>query len=281
MTAWDLSTLYYDSVSLYVYPTVDSPYDVEFSSDGTKMYLAGRVSGAVYQYNLSIAWDLSTATYASKSFSVSTQDSIPEGLAFSSDGTKMYMVGSSSDTAYQYTLGTAWDLATATYASKTRTVGAQDTVPRCLAFSADGTKMYMMGSSSDAIYQYTLTTAWDLATASYASKTFSVVNQETVPTGMGFSSDGSLMFIVGSASDAVYQYSLSLPWDVSTATYASKSFSVAGQETTPQGIAFSSDGMEMFLTGTGSSVYEYKFNRAPSKPTITSPVNNTTVSLTT
>jgi DNA-binding beta-propeller fold protein YncE len=56
--------------------------------------------------------------YASLNVSVGAQDSIPygvdyteetvpNGLAFSSDGTKMYVVGSGSNTVYQYQSGIA------------------------------------------------------------------------------------------------------------------------------------------------------------------------------
>ncbi|GAI72899.1 unnamed protein product, partial [marine sediment metagenome] len=39
---------------------------------------------------------------------------------------------------------------------------------------------------------------------------------------------------VGSANSIVYQYSLSTPWDVSSASYAYKSKNVSGQDTARQ-----------------------------------------------
>jgi DNA-binding beta-propeller fold protein YncE len=45
---------------------------------------------------------LSTASYDNVSFSVSGQDTSPFGIAFRSDGTKMYMLGNNSDSVYQY-----------------------------------------------------------------------------------------------------------------------------------------------------------------------------------
>ena len=52
----------------------------------------------------SFGWDLSTASYDSVSFPVASQDSAPRGIAFKSDGSKMYMVGSSNGSVHQYTL---------------------------------------------------------------------------------------------------------------------------------------------------------------------------------
>ena len=49
-------------------------------------------------------WDLSTASYDSVSLDVSSEDATPTDVAFKPDGTKMYFVGISSDSVYQYSL---------------------------------------------------------------------------------------------------------------------------------------------------------------------------------
>ena len=120
------------------------------------MYIVGTNNKTVYQYTLSTAWDVSTASYASKSVNVSAQDSGPTSVAFSSDGTKMYVAGTSNDMVYQYTLSTAWDVSTASYASNSVSFSAEETQPSSLAFNYDGTKMYVLGSANDAVYQYEL-----------------------------------------------------------------------------------------------------------------------------
>jgi len=153
-------------------------------------------------------WDVSTATYADKSVSVTSQDIYPHGVTFSSDGTKMYIMGNNTDTVYQYTLSTAWDVSTATYADKSVSVTLQDTYPTGVTFSSNGSKMYVVGTDTDTVYQYTLSTAWDVSTATYANKSVSVSAQDTSPTGVTFSSDGTKMYVVGVATDTVYQYTL-------------------------------------------------------------------------
>ena len=102
-------------------------------------------------------WNVNTGYYASKSLSVVAQESASNDLAFSSDGTKAYIVGGTSDTIYQYTLSTAWDISTGSYASKSLSVAAQESAPNGLAFSSDGTKAYIVGTNSNTIYQYDLT----------------------------------------------------------------------------------------------------------------------------
>ena len=259
VTNYDLANASYDSVSLDVSSQNTTPVAVEFSSDGTKMYMVGNTDpDTVFQYTLSTAWDLSTASYASKSFSTSTQETGVGGLSFKSDGTKMYIVGTGNDTVYQYSLSTAHDVSTASYDSKSVSVSSQDTTPSGLNFSPDGTKMYVVGDTNNSIYQYTLTTAWDVSTASYASKSLSVASEETAPTGMAFNSDGTKVFICGRASDAVQQYSLSTAYDISTGSYDSVSFSIVSQDTNSHGIAFKSDGSKMYIAGYDSdSIYQY------------------------
>ncbi|GAI92199.1 unnamed protein product, partial [marine sediment metagenome] len=88
--------------------------DLFFLADGTKMYFVGTYGKAAWQYDLNTAWNLSTAEYSKKT-SVSHDENTPTGLAFSSDGTKIYVVGATADTVYQYPLGAAWDVSGQVY----------------------------------------------------------------------------------------------------------------------------------------------------------------------
>jgi hypothetical protein len=178
------------------------------------MYAVGITNDNVYQYSLSTAFDLSTASYDSVSFSVAAQDTDSHGLAFSSDGTKMYIVGNGSDTAHQYTLSTAWDLSTASYASKSFLVSSQTIAPRDLAFNLNGTKMYICGNGTVSnVFQYSLSTAWDVSTASYDSISFKSSTDN--PYGITFSSTGSLAFL-NNPSGIIEKYSTATP---ATITY--------------------------------------------------------------
>jgi len=211
-TAWDIDTAVYASKSIDVSTEETEPRALSFKSDGTAMYIAGLgaiTGGTVYQYTLSTAWDLSTASYASKSKDISTEESFPTGVTFKSDGFSMYIVGLENKTIYQYTLGTAWDAGTASYASKSVGVSTEETSPGDLSFKTDGSIVYIVGFNNDSIYQYTLGTSWDIGTASYSSKSFSVLSQTTTPTGIAFKTDGTVAYILAQDNDKVYQYEFS------------------------------------------------------------------------
>ena len=201
-----------------------APRAVEFKTDGTKMYIVGSVNDTVFQYSLSTAWDVSTATYDSKSFSVASEQTVPDGIRFKPDGTKFYILGDTPDSVHQYSMSTAWDISTASYDSVTFSVGSQTTQPQGIFFKPDGTKFYVCDNTNDSVYQYALSTAWDLSTASYESKSFSVASQETSPSGLNFNPDGTKMWIIGFGTNYIHQYSLSTAWDVSTASYDSVNF---------------------------------------------------------
>jgi sugar lactone lactonase YvrE len=229
------------------------------SSNATAMTISG-TDQSVAVNNLSIVTpggdasivannEVSSWIYSNLTKSVVADETAPSGLFFKSDGTLMYITGTTGDDVTQYTLSTAWDVSTAG-TPVTFSGAAQDTAPQDLFFKPDGLTMYIVGSTNDAVYQYTLGTAWDITTASYASISFSVAAQETTPQGIWFKSDGTSMYIVGSTNDAVYQYTLGTAWDLSTASYASISFSVAAQDSGPSAINFSPDGAVMYVLGT-------------------------------
>lgn len=249
----------YDSKNANVSAQETQVRDVFFKSDGLSMYIVGITNDTVYQYTLSTAWDVSTASYASKSFSVSSQSTHPEGLFFKSDGTKMYISSLTPVRMFQYSLSTAWDVSTASYDSVSFDPTTQDSTPEDFHFSYDGTKMYIPGDGNDTLYQYTLSTAWNLSTASYASKSFSVASQTTGPFALSLSPGGSKAYVMGNSS--YLQYTLSTPFDISTASYDNVSFSISSQDSEMEGLFLKPDGTKMYTSGSlNDRIYQYSIS---------------------
>ena len=86
--------------------------------------------------------------------------------------------------------------------------------------------MYVTGSAGVDINQYTLSTAWDITTASYLQK-LSLSSQDSDPRGVAFKPDGTSMYIIGQASPAVFEYTLS------SKTSLTLPASVVGNTSTP------------------------------------------------
>lgn len=262
VSGYQISGAAYDSVSFSVNSQNTNPLDIAFNNDGTKMYIMGNINDTVLQYSLSTGFDLSTASYDSVSFATTSQDTNPRKLSFNTDGTKMYIFGTTTDTVYQYSLSTAFDLSTTSYDSVSFNAASQSTNPKGLTFNSDGTKMYLGGGT--VFYQYSLSTAFDLSTTSYDSVSFSVSSQESSDApDLTFNNDGTKMYVVGATNDSVYQYSLSTAFDLSTASYDSVSFSVASQDAAPNSLAFSNDGSKMYVVGNiNDTVYQYSTGSA-------------------
>ena len=266
-TAWDVSTASF-SHAFSMAAQVGTPQGIFFSPNGDRFFVIDGTGDDVNEYALSTAWDVSSGSYV-QNFSVAAQETQPSGIFFKSDGSKMYVVGTANDTIYQYSTAAAapaeWtdpDLANASYDSVSFSVSGQETSPQGLFFKPDGGKLYVVGSSGDDVNEYDLSSVWDISTASYLQTFSGVSSQARTPRGLFLKPDGSKMYVIGSISDAVHQYNLSVDWDISSASYV-QSFSVSTEETNPGAVFFKPDGTKMYVLGrTGISIYEYDLSSA-------------------
>ena len=197
---------------------------------------------------------VSAATYVD-GFSIGTEEFTPQGFRFNNDGTKMFVVGSNGDDVDEYTLSTAFDVSTASFVDSFD-ISSQELGARDVAFSDNGLKMFVVGVRGDDVNEYTLSTAFDVSTASFVDS-FDISSQDDSPTGLAFNNDGTKMFVAGNAGNDINEYTLSTGFDVSTASFVD-SFSVASQDTTPNGLSFNSDGTKMYVVGNqGNDINEY------------------------
>lgn len=224
------------------------PQDITFSPDGTRMFLLGAGSDRIHQYTLSTPWDVTLATHVS-SVSIASEEGNPKGLTFKPDGTKAYMTGYSTDRVYQYTLLISWDISTLSYDDVSFSVRSQDSTPQHVSFNDDGSRMYVVGIGGDSVYQYNLSTLWDISTAQYTGSSFFFGNQDTIPMSIGFDTGGARMFLLGNNTESLHQYTLSTPWDITSAVYDNSSFSFGLQEPSPQGFSLSPDGSNIYMIG--------------------------------
>ncbi len=140
-----------------------------------------------------------------------------------------------------------------------------------LTFNNDGTKMYTLRSELkvDAVIEHTLTTAYDISTATVNNTKVVHVsggNDSHVPTQVVFNNDGTKMFIVNHAGRKTVDYwSLTTAFDVSTATFDGE-YSLIGKEQRANSIAFNNDGTRMFIAGVGNNsqvrIHEFSLDTA-------------------
>jgi hypothetical protein len=232
--------------------------------DGAKVYMIGG-GYTIYQYTLSVAWDIDTFAYDSKSKLVSDQEATPTVFTMSSDGTKLYVVGGTDDVAYQYSLSVAWDISTASYAFKSLTLRNIGAVARDLHFKQDGTELYVV--TRGFITQYTLSTAWDLDTASYTTQ-FNGPAENTYLDqilNIDFDADGLTMYGMGSSNyhEEIVAWPLATAWDISSAKPIELGVLDVGNEgeTVPLVLQMTSD--YIYVLGTFiRTIHQYRRNPA-------------------
>jgi len=228
-----------------------------------KIFVVGNTNDRVFQYNAPTDWSLTSATYDSVSLSISAQDDNPIGVRFKNDGKKLYFSGLNSNTIYQYSLPTAWSLTSGTYDSVSLSITSQSNGIRDFFFKPDGTKLYVIGLTNRRVYQYSLSTAWSLSSATYDSVSFLFSSQTTSGYSLGISTDGTKMFIVGEDEVRIFQYTLSTPWVVSSATYDSISLDTSGQDNQPTCVFFKTDGTKLYLSASQNNrIYQYSMPTA-------------------
>ena len=193
-------------------------YGHEFGNSGLKMYTIGTGLDRIVQYTLSTAYDVTTASYDGYK-DVSSINSGPAGITWKPGGSIYYMVNITDDEIYQVHVSTPWDVTSTNTLIHTFDVSSQEIYPIDVRFKTDdGTKMFLIGRQGDGVDTYTLTTGWDISTASHTAFD-SLLSENNTPNGLDFSPDGTKMVVVGQGDDELLYYTFSTPWDISSKTY--------------------------------------------------------------
>jgi hypothetical protein len=162
----------------------NGPVTIHLSTDGTKVFWNAEYTGNWQLYGtLSTAFDLSTAGNFQELPTTNSwhtaMDALETGKAgawaphWSYDGTKYYSKNEGSRIIRMSTASTAFDITSLSYtsgndfniSSTAKTTGGTTVGwDFGITFNQSGTKMYVL---NDYIWEYSLSTAWDITTASY------------------------------------------------------------------------------------------------------------------
>ena len=237
-------------------------YGVCMKPDGTKLYVIGYSSDKVHQWNLSTANSLNSSSISYHGYiSTSSQSVAQGGVHITDNGLHMYTADQYGDDVEHYTLSTAWDVTTASH-TDVLDVSAKEATVNDVFVRANGTKLYITGSSSDTVHEYDMSTAYDLDSASF-NQSFGVSGQTTFPMGVVFKPDGTEMYICANGSDDMLQYTLSTAWDISTASHTNDGPSMSSQEGLPREFCIGENGVYCYMTGSQQdTIWAYKMTTA-------------------
>lgn len=221
--------------------SITSGSGISVSPDGVYLFIVSS-SGVISRRTLSTPFDLSTAGSPQ---SVSLATGSYGDLHFKNDGTQYYVTRLNLAVSYveEYTLSTPWDLTTGSNTHTLNVTAQSSNLLTSLTFSRDGTKMYHSTNSNN-IYQYTLSTAWDLSTASYNSVSSSFSGGVD---SFYINDNGTKLFIIH--TENVRSYSFGTPYQANTLSLDSETFNVSSVETDCRAIVFTDNGEKFFGLG--------------------------------
>lgn len=263
--AWSLSSGSFNQ-SFNVGFQDTAPHDLSFKSDGTKMYLVGDATNTVYEYNLSTAWDISTATL-NQSFSVSSQQPNPRSIGFKTDGLKMFVSGEENKIS-EYALSTAWDISTASHTT-TFTIPfifspLVVTAAEGFFFKPDGTRLYTF-DQGDVIGEWNLGTAWSVSSITF-SRGYDVNGVVEDGRGISLKQDGTKLYLLGEGENSLFEFNLSSAWNVTTAAFvypAQDYFDVSGVVSSfARSLFIKPDGANMYVLGGSADLHQYSLGTA-------------------
>jgi len=157
----------------------------------------------------------------------------------------------SGTTMYRFTLSTAYQANTFVYGGQNflpSTYFTETYGPQGFESNTGGTRYYTVGNTSGRVYEYSTTAAYQFTGMLLTGGNLLITPQDAQPRNIRFKTDGTSMYMVGSANVKIFQYNLSTPWRVNTAV-AVGNVSVSVQDTSPQDVYFNTAGTQMFVAG--------------------------------
>ena len=180
------------------------------------------------------------------------------GIDSNPDGTKLFLSKNSGNKVFVLNMTAEFDISTLSYSGENYTFPEPGVGFSGGKFADNGKKFYFVMNSftlsEDRVYQYNLTTPYDLSTKSLAGS-FGVGNQSNIPVEVQIEPSGTKIFVRGDRQP-YSQYNLSTPFEASTASYSGFSFTPQNNSSIGRS-NFSSDGTKLYITYnyTGFDVY--------------------------
>lgn len=226
-----------------------SPYSIRVSTNGAWFY---SISGSLLYYrNVTTPWASSEAISPA---SITPDLSNVYSISFNNEGTRLYVYSYSTDNIREYALSTPWNVTTLTTV-QTVTLPNSEVLgfTSSLSFSFCGRYIYSNVSAAGliTIYQWTLSTAWDITTISYTGmKQFGASNYDS--KGCQISPDGKYIIVLvrySTTSTYIIRYTLSTPYDITTMGTTGVLIFSDPVETTPYSMYIPLDGSYIYYSG--------------------------------
>lgn len=176
------------------------------------------------------------------------------------DGKTYYVPVSSNLEIRQYSSTNAWDLQPSGVAYDGKVLDISDKISSTnslfVKFKPDGSELYVKNgfkTTDKNIHQYTLSTPWDISTASFTATFVLAVTNTFMAGGMEFKPDGKKLYVVSAELSKINEYNLTTAWDLSTAELDT-SHDISGLSLYPASIVCNPNGKQIFLTSYADNI---------------------------
>jgi len=280
-TAWNIGTARWDGI--YAYPRIANPLlkfngatlsrcnGLQVNGDGSRMWVvADMTPESLVELRFETDHGIGNLVVG-PGFAVNGQDSTPQDLYVNAAGDRVYMIGSSTDSIYQYNVGTPGQLNTASYANKSIAVGLntafEETTPTGLSWSPDGSRLYFAGLFKNTVFQVSVSTPWELDSAAVSGNNgplLSITEVEKTAKSLRFSPDGLKFFIAGvgtnaSSTSVIYisEWQCQEPWKITGANFSGVRLNTSGYDILSRSFGFTPDGYTLYVLGSNSDKMYY------------------------
>ena len=147
---------------------------------------------------------------------------------------------------------------------------------RGIQFKPDGTIMYVSERETDpdTIMQYSLSTPFDISTATFQFKT--TLTNITLPHAIEFHPNGTKMYVINNTGTTVEQYTLTTAWDTSTLDHYG-TYNVTNEDQL-RALTFKPNGTRMYVTGADAFIIkEYTLTTAWDVTSATNTANSSSL----
>lgn len=224
---------------------------IDVAQGGSKAIIAygsGLSPPVISSFNFDIAYNLGFVSRPAGGNSWATLESAMTSVYITNTANMIFTCNSTHVHKY---VANAYNLSSLTYDGS---IPVGTTTTNDLYFSADGSKLYTIGSGNDRIYQYNLGTNWNLGTATlYGS--YNVSSIDSNPRGLCISYDGLYAYFLGRTNGRIYRLELATAYDITSASYSSNYFSIGTSNGLETGTRIKSTGTHIYYNN-GSSAIE-------------------------
>jgi len=228
---------------------VDQPIDISNS-------LSDPIPGEYHSIKLK-PFDDTAYTVKNLDFIESTASDLGDARAWNDDGSKLYVAEPNNGAITSYEVAVPYDVGAVLTQVHTEDVSSNTPEPEMMEFAMNGDYLFVMDGDSEEVDRYSLSTPYDLSTASYdhssTSLSFSALGEE-----FAVEKDGKKLYYLDSNNNEVDEYTFNTAYDLTSLQFESSDSVLADQANS---LEFAEDGSKYFILDTDeNAVEEYELS---------------------